>query len=99
MNTAEPLSIDHAKDDEAFIVVRDGKRIAEMTYTFIADDLIRIDHTEVDESLKGQGVGKRLVMAAAEWARASDLRIVPRCSFARGVFEKEASLADVRAAD
>lgn len=53
----------------AFVVEKDGRRLAEMTYT-VAGSRIIIDHTTVDDALRGSGAGKRLVKAAVEWARA-----------------------------
>ncbi len=41
-------------------VIRDeaGKRLAEMTYTVAGTTAIIIDHTGVDDSLRGQHVGE-----------------------------------------
>ncbi len=41
-----------------------------------------IEHTEVDESLEGKGVGKQLVHTAVEYARTHNIKIstaVPLC--------------------
>ena len=78
----------------AFFVIRDGKRLAEMTYT-IAGTRVIIDHTEVDDVLRGTGTGKQLVAAAVEWARAENRRLLPLCPFARSVFDKTPEFADV----
>jgi predicted GNAT family acetyltransferase len=40
---------------------------------------------EVDRSLRGTGMGNRLVDAAVAWARESELTVQARCSFARAV--------------
>jgi predicted GNAT family acetyltransferase len=53
----------------AFVWIEDGKRLAQMTYT-VAGSRVIIDHTEMDEALRGTGAGKKLVHAAVEWARA-----------------------------
>ena len=42
---------------------------AEMTYTWAGKDRIIIDHTEVDDDLRGQGVGLQMVEAAVSFAR------------------------------
>ncbi|HYD22105.1 MAG TPA: GNAT family N-acetyltransferase [Flavipsychrobacter sp.] len=49
----------------------------------------------MDEKLKGQGVGYKLVAAAVEMARNRSLSIIPLCPFAKSVFEKRADYADV----
>jgi predicted GNAT family acetyltransferase len=68
-----------------------------MTYARTGEGRVVIDHTQVSDVLKGQGVGKKLVLAAVEWARASGTRITPRCSFAKATFERDPSLRDVLA--
>jgi predicted GNAT family acetyltransferase len=40
-------------------------------------------HTEVPEALAGRGIGKRLVKAALDDARAQGLKVVPICPFVK----------------
>lgn len=80
----------------AFAIERDGHRLAAMTYT-LANELVIIDHTEVDPSLRGTGAGARLVEAAVGWARAEHRRIMPLCPFAKSVFDRTPAYADVLA--
>ena len=81
----------------AFYLERDGKRLAQMTYSRASAALVIIDHTEVDESLGGQGVGRSLLDAAVRWARATKTRIVATCPFAKAQFAKDPSIRDVLA--
>lgn len=37
-----------------------GKQIAEIVFVPTGENLAIIEHTDVDESLKGQGIGKQL---------------------------------------
>lgn len=78
-----------------FFIEKDGKAIAEMTYVWAGETRIIIDHTEVDSSLKGQGVGKKLVAEAVKFAREKGIKIMPLCPFAQAVFEKENEFNDV----
>ncbi|WP_115461876.1 GNAT family N-acetyltransferase [Winogradskyella aurantiaca] len=73
-----------------FFVEIEGKKLALMTYSKAGLGKIIIDHTEVDESLKGQGVGYKLVEAAFEYARENTIKIMPLCPFAAAVFKKRA---------
>jgi uncharacterized protein len=79
-----------------FFIEQEGKRLARMTYT-VAGSRVIIDHTEVDDALRGTGAGRKLVSAAVEWARAGDRKLLPLCPFARSVFEKTPEFADVLA--
>jgi hypothetical protein len=81
----------------AFYVVRGGARIAEMTYSRSGERAV-IEHTRVDESLRGQGVARKLLDAAVAWARETGTRVEPVCTYARSVFERDASIRDVLAA-
>ena len=67
----------------------DNVQKAEMTYSSAGPDKIIIDHTEVDEDIKGQGVGYKLVDGAVNYARANNKKIMPLCPFARAVFRKK----------
>lgn len=79
----------------AFIIKENDERLAEMTYSKAGDSLIIIDHTEVSDALRGKGAGKQLVNAAVEYARASHLKILPLCPFAKAVFDKALGFSDV----
>jgi predicted GNAT family acetyltransferase len=91
--------IRHQRDGHkgAFVVERDGKRLAEMTYSMAGERAI-IDHTTVDDALRGTGAGKKLVEAAVQWARAEGKKILPLCPFAKSVFDKTPAYADVLSA-
>jgi len=78
----------------AFFVEEEGKRLAQLTYT-VAGTKIILDHTEIDDSLRGTGTGRKLVAAAVDWAREEDVRLMPLCPFARSVFDKTPGFADV----
>ena len=78
-----------------FEAIEDGKEAGKMTYTWAGDSKFIIDHTEVNEEFNGKGVGKKLVMAAVEYARANNLKIIPLCPFAKSVFDKVEEIRDV----
>lgn len=81
----------------AFYIEREGKRVAEMTYSRANAALVIIDHTEVDKSLSGQGVARRLLDAAVAWARATHTKVMATCPYASAQFAKDASIRDVLA--
>lgn len=82
------------KKGEFFIEVNEEKK-AQMTYSYAGSDKFIIDHTEVDESFQGQGVGYKLIHEAVEYARLNNLKIMPLCPFASAVFKKKDEYQDV----
>ncbi len=83
----------------AFYIERDGRRVAQQTFT-VRDGgkAMSIDHTEVDDSLRGQGIARKLTLASVEHARESGMKVIPVCPFAKAILERDASLQDVLAA-
>ena len=79
----------------AFFIAGENKRLASMTYTQAGPNRIIIDHTEVEDELRGTGAGKSLVLAAVAWARENNIKILPLCPFARSVFQKNPEINDV----
>ena len=77
-----------------FFVEQDGELLAEMTYAKEPGRMI-IEHTEVDESLRGQNIGLQLVESGIEYAREQRLKIIPLCKFAKKVIEERAEFQDV----
>lgn len=78
-----------------FYVGQDGAILAEMVYTCPSPSKMIIEHTEVDDSLAGKGVGKELLAAAVDYARKQQMKIIPLCPFARAMFNKTPAYADV----
>ena len=73
----------------AFYIEIDGMKVAEMTNSHAKPNKIIIDHTEVSETLKGQGVGYKLIDAAVEYLRLNNLKVIPLCPFAKAIFKKK----------
>lgn len=96
MNT-DPIAHERNGHKGAFVWIQDGKRLAEMTYSLAGTTRAIIDHTQVDDALRGTGAGRKLVAAAVAWARAEKLSILPLCPFAKSVFDKTPDYADVLA--
>ena len=69
--------------------------VAEMTFSKVGERMIIIDHTEVPDAFRGQGVGLRLVTRAVEDARAAGKKIIPLCPFANAQFHRHPEWADV----
>lgn len=80
---------------EFFLEANDGKRTAELTYFWNSSDHLTIDHTWVDDSLRGQGAAKKLFDAAIAFAREKHAKIIPVCSYAAVMFQRDQSIADL----
>lgn len=80
-----------------FYMTDNDQVIAEMTYSMAGAQKMIIDHTEVDETYKGQNIGLKLVTAAVELARKDNIRILPLCPFAKAQFQKHSEWNDVLA--
>lgn len=75
----------------------EGRQVAEIVFVPTGDHLSIIEHTDVDPSLKGQGVGKLLVAKVVEKMRAENRKVIPLCPFARHEFDKTREYDDIRA--
>lgn len=79
----------------SFYIEKEGKRLAEMTYSKAGPNRIIIDHTEVADEGRGKGFGKQLVKAGVEFAREKELKVLPLCPFAKAIIQKTKEYQDV----
>lgn len=93
------MNIQHKDDGERgkFFVNENNVDIAQMIYIWSGSRLITIEHTEVSDQLKGQGVGNKLIAFAVDWARKKGIKIIPVCPFAKAVLTRKPEYADVLA--
>ena len=91
------MNVQHKKVDHRgkFYLEDQGEEVAKMTYVFAGDTKFIIDHTEVEEARKGEGLGAKLVEAAVKYARENNFKILPLCPYAKSVFDKRPELGDV----
>ena len=91
------INIKHSEKDGKgiFEALEEEKNAGEMTYVKNKENLIIIDHTEVNSAFEGKGIGKQLVDAGADYARTNHLKILPLCPFASKVMKGNEKYADV----
>ncbi|NNF34796.1 MAG: N-acetyltransferase [Saprospiraceae bacterium] len=77
------------------IATDNNSAIAEMTFTKVGTKQIIINHTEVNESAQGQGIGRQLLDVIVTYARDNQKKIIPLCPFAKSEFDKDDSIHDV----
>ena len=83
------MTVQHDKGEHkgVFYIEVGETREAHMTYSWAGTDKIIIDHTEVNDSLRGKGAGKKLVAVSVEFARKRrrNSRIAPASMSRKGV--------------
>ena len=65
-----------------------GNILAEVTYQHIGNNIYNIDHTFVDEKLRGQGIAKELVELAVQEIKKEHGKLQATCSYAKHYLEK-----------
>jgi predicted GNAT family acetyltransferase len=70
----------------------EGNQVAEIVFVPTGEHLSIIEHTDVDPSLKGQGVGKQLVAKVVEKMRGENRKIIPLCPFAKHEFDNTGNM-------
>ena len=91
------MVIQHKENDHRgmYFIAEDDEIIAEIVYARGGGNTLIIEHTEVDERLKGQNIGYELVHKMVEHARLHGVKLTPVCPFAKAVFDKKADFRDV----
>ncbi|HEX8334615.1 MAG TPA: GNAT family N-acetyltransferase [Segetibacter sp.] len=92
------MNIQHDEQEQAgkFFIEEGSKTVAWMTYTVKSGNMV-IEHTFVDESLRGKDVGARLVGEGVKIARQKNMKIVPVCTYAKKLLERSKEYDDVLA--
>lgn len=82
------MNIQHHKKGNTgkFFISEQNKIVAQMTYTIEEDNMV-IEHTLVDESLRGKDIGTHLVNEGVKFAKETGKMITPICTFAKKILE------------
>src|SRR4051812_24351058 len=94
------MQIEHKQTEHkgVFFVQPEGEEVlAELTYIRQGDDTIVVEHTQVDEELRGENIGYQLVNAVVTYARTHHLKIIPVCTFTSSVIRRKPEMQDVLA--
>lgn len=81
------MNFTHSKNQIA-LFNDEGGLLAEITFPKIDDTTVNINHTFVDESLRGQGIAGKLMTELVQELTTQKLTAVPTCSYAVGWFDK-----------
>ena len=90
-------TIQHNENDSRgiFYLKEDDKTIGELTYS-LQDNVMTIDHTEVEPAHEGKGLGTKLITESYEFAKEKGRKINPLCPFAEVLFDQNETWSDVR---
>lgn len=90
-------AIKHATDYKGgkFYYEVNGVPLAAIVYVMAGGQTMIIEHTEVDDSLRRQGIGKKLLSALVDHVRSKGIKVIPLCPFANATFQKTKEWQDV----
>jgi hypothetical protein len=72
----------------------DGQEVGKIEFE-VTNSYWNANHTWVNPDYRGYSIARKLVDMLADTARAEGVKILPTCSYAKHVMEKDATFADV----
>ncbi|MDR1589903.1 MAG: N-acetyltransferase [Oscillospiraceae bacterium] len=82
-------------EQNRIIYSEDGRKLAEVTFPDAGDGVVDVDHTFVDDELRGRGIAAELMERVASRLREDGKKARLSCSYARGWFEKHPEYSDI----
>ena len=76
-----------------FVLRIEGERCGFLEFTRPDVGVMRIEYVEVNPECRGSGLGRQLVEKAVAFATDGKLRVVPICSYARAVIQRDPALS------
>lgn len=71
-----------------FYMESNGETVAKISFVNLNDTTIDVNHTFVDERLRGQGIAGKLFEQIIKYAREENKKIVPTCSYVKAKMER-----------
>ena len=76
-----------------FVLRMGGEKVGFLEFTRPDVGVMHIQYVEVSPHLRGTGLGRQLVEKAVAFANVAKLRVVPICSYARAVIQRDPALS------
>ena len=76
-----------------FVLRIDGEKFGFLEFTRPEVGVMRIEYVEVSPELRGTGLGQQLVQKAVAFAQETKLKVIPICSYARAVMQRDPALS------
>ncbi len=77
-----------------FVLRINGEKFGFLEFTRPEVGVMRIEYVEVSTEFRGTGLGRQLVEKAVAFATEAKLRVVPICSYARAVIQRDPALSE-----
>lgn len=89
--TSKTVTIDREELNgvHEFVLRVDGERLGFLEFTRPDTGVMRIEYVEVSPELRGTGLGRQLVGKAVAFATELKLKVVPICSYASAVIQRD----------
>lgn len=81
-------------DESRYEITLQGKVVG-FTQYHTRSDLMAFVHTEMDDSVSGQGLGSQLIKSALDDARANGRQVLPFCPFVNSYISRHPEYADL----
>ena len=89
------IQYSHEPDAKRIVATKDdGQEVGKIEYT-VSENYWNARHTWVNPDYRGYKIARKLVDKLADTARAEGIKILPTCSYAKHVMEKDAAFEDV----
>lgn len=83
------------EENKIYLKNEEEKILAEVTFPNEDENTVVINHTFVDESLRGKGIANELLKEVVKDLRKKKLKCIPTCSYAIHWFEKNEEERDL----
>lgn len=69
--------------------------LARLVYHHVSKNIVSADETYVSESLRGQGIGRKLLNAFVEFVRKEGYLVIPHCSYVESILSNNDEYKDI----
>ena len=83
------------EDNKIYLNNESGNMIAEVTFPTVGKDIVNINHTFVDDSLRGKGIASMLMKACAEKLKRENKKATLTCSYAVKWFDQNKDYSNI----
>lgn len=78
-----------------FFIEQEGKIVGHLRYSLKDNNILTLDHTEVEPEMSGKGLAGDLVKHSVAFARKKNLMVDPLCAYAAKQFERNEEYQDL----